>query len=136
MTRRNNGDALFDDPSATTNERGGPVYQGVCAQIRRLTAKGKEYEGQEALIDEKLWAGTIAQARSIAASIDRDSGHGGGKQANGVPLAQLHDQLDKLLARLNPEADEQSPFEKLADQWRQEEEENRARRAQASHAEE
>lgn len=136
MTRSNDGDALFGVPSATPKERGGPVYQGVCAQIRRLTASGKEYEGQEPLIDEKLWAGTIAQARSIAASIDRDSGHGGGKQANGVPLAQLHAQLDALLARLNPEADEQSPLEKMAEQWRQEEEESRARRAQAPHGQE
>lgn len=114
----------------------GPVYQGVCAQIRRLTATGKEYAGMEPLIDEKLWAGTIAQARSIAASIDRDSGHTPGmKQANGVPLAQLHAQLDALLARLNPEADDQSPLEKLAEQWRREEEEARARRAEAPHGE-
>ena len=126
MSRGKSEDALFDPPGSPP-ERGGPVYQGVCAQIRELTA------GAEPLVDKRLWAGTIAQARSIAASIDRDSGHGGRKQANGVPLAQLHDQLDKLLARLNPEADDQSPLERLAEQWRQEEEEARARRATSPH---
>lgn len=136
MSGKTIGDALFPVQSADPKERVGPVYQGVCSQIRRLTATGKEYAGQEPLIDEKLWAGTIAQARSIAASIDRDSGHGGTKQANGVPLAQLHAQLDALLARLNPEADDKSPLEQLAEQWRREEEEARARRAQAPHGEE
>ena len=136
MSGNKDGDALFGVPSADKKSTYGPVYNGVCAQIRRLTATGKEFEGMEPLIDEQLWAGTIAQARSIAASIDRDSGHGGTKQANGVPLAQLHAQLDSLLARLNPEADDKSPLEQLAEQWRREEEESRARRTEAPHAEE
>ena len=93
MSRPGSGDALFDTPAT----RGvGPVYQGVCAQIRHLFPKG-----DDAAEDRKrTLAGTIAQARSLAASIDRDSGHAGGKQANGVPLATMHGQLDALLERL------------------------------------
>lgn len=118
-------DALFPEPKTRANtSRGGPVYQGICAQIRALTT------GTEPLIDKKLWAGTIAQARSLAASIDRVDGHANFlTQANGVPLSLMHERLDALMARLNPDADDQSPLERMADAWRKEEEESRARSA-------
>ena len=93
MTRSNSDDALF---GVVTAAGPGPVYQGVCAQIRHLFPRA-DADAQDR---KRSMAGTIAQARSLAASIDRDSGHGGGKQANGVPLATMHGQLDALLERL------------------------------------
>ncbi|MBD3782452.1 MAG: hypothetical protein IE926_05760 [Micrococcales bacterium] len=112
----------------------GPVYQGVCAQIRRLT---RPVDGGEPLIDEQLWKGTIAQARALAASIDRvDGSDGTGQQANGVPLAAMHERLDALLARLNPEAqDDSNPMQALVAAFQREEAEVRAAAAaQAPHA--
>lgn len=117
-------DALFDTPGSGPRERGGPVYQGTCKQIRRLTS------GEEPLIDKDLWAGTIAQARSLAASIDRVDGRDGVKaQANGVPLSQMHMQLDALMARMNPEADAADPMRELLDRFAEEEARDRARAA-------
>lgn len=115
------------EPPKTQKERGGPIYQGVCKQIRRLTRP----EQGEPLIDAVLWAGTIAQARSLAASIDRVDGREG-SQANGVPLAQMHMQLDALMARLNPEVAEGDPMLALMHQFQEEEARQRAN-AQASH---
>jgi len=120
-------DALFDQPRAKRPSPG-PVYQGICAQIRRLTKP----EHGEPLIDEKLWAGTIAQARSLAASIDRVDGREG-QQANGVPLAQMHQQLDALMARLNPEAADMDPMTALRLEFERQEATERARATQASH---
>lgn len=122
-------DALFDAPDRPKKERGGPVYQGICKQIRRLTV------GDEALIDADLWAGTIAQARSLAASIDRVDGRDGGHQANGVPLAQMHMQLDALMARLNPEADAPDALTALMARFDEEERLQRGRATPASHPE-
>ena len=121
-------ESLFGAPK---KERGGPVYQGVCAQIRALTA------GTEPLIDKRLWAGTIAQARSLAASIDRVDGRDGGAkgQANGVPLAQMHQQLDALMARLNPEATDYDPMADMVRRFEEQEARERDRAAQASHRE-
>lgn len=90
-----NDDGLFAAPKPKRTF--GPVYTGVTKQIRALIADGT--------IDKKLHAGTIAQARSLASSIDRDSGHGDRPgqhrtQANGVPLAALHQQLDALIERM------------------------------------
>lgn len=113
---------LFGAPSPARKERGGPVYQGICKQIRRLT------EGDEALIDKELWAGTIAQARSLAASIDRVDGREGAKaQANGVPLSMMHERLDALMARMNPEADAADPMTLLMARFEEEERRNRDR---------
>jgi hypothetical protein len=121
-------DPLFDlKPATTRKERGGPVYQGTCKQIRRLTA------GDDALIDAELWAGTIAQARSLAASIDRVDGRDGGAQANGVPLSQMHMQLDALMARLNPEADAPDALTALMARFDEEERIQRDRAAPAPH---
>ena len=118
-------ESLFGAPK---KERGGPVYQGVCAQIRALTA------GTEPLIDKRLWAGTIAQARSLAASIDRVDGRSGVKaQANGVPLAQMHQQLDALMARMNPEATDHDPMAELVRRFEEQEARERARAAQEPH---
>ena len=88
-------EALFPAPKAKS--LGGPVYQGVCEQIRILTS--------EHGLDKQANAGTIAQARSLAGSIDRVSGHNT-KQASGMQLAALHSQLDALLERLAPSTDD------------------------------
>lgn len=122
-------DALLPLPKPK-RESPGPVYQGVCAQIRRLTKP----DVGEPLIDEKLWAGTIAQARSLAASIDRVDGRNG-PQANGVPLGTMHGQLDALMARLNPEASDHDPIADLVSQFRAEEVAQRGN-APASHPQE
>lgn len=112
-------------------ERGGPIYQGVCKQIRRLVNPAQG----EPLIDADLWAGTIAQARSLAASIDRVDGREGAKaQANGVPLAMMHERLDALMARLNPEVADDDPMLQLARRFQEEEARTRGD-AQASHPE-
>lgn len=84
-------DALFD----VTDPKAGPgtIYQGVCRQIRTLI--------QDNTIDRATHAGTIAQARSLAASLDRVSGHTNPRrQAAGMQLAAMHSQLDALLCRL------------------------------------
>jgi len=121
--------ALFPDDPAPKRERGGPIYQGVCKQIRRLTS------GPEPLVDADLWAGTIAQARSLAASIDRVDGRGGAKaQANGVPLAQMHMQLDALMARMNPEADTPDAMTALMARFEEEERRQRDRDTAPPHA--
>jgi len=125
---RSKQERLFDPESPTGV---GPVYQGVCKQIRVLFPTGDT----DAQARKDSLSGTIAQARSLAASIDRVSGHGGGPQANGVPLATMHGQLDALMARLNPEATDHNPIDDLVAEFRREEVEQRGR-AQASHTEE
>ena len=92
---------LIDLPKKGT----GPVYQGVCKQIRALVAAET--------IDRHEHAGMIAQARSLAASIDRVSGHDGGFQASGMQLAALHEQLGKALERLTPAGAERDEFQEL-----------------------
>lgn len=92
---RQDEDALFPDPAAP-RKRGGPVYQGVARQIRHLFPK----DDQDAQARREQLAGTVSQALSLAASIDRVSGHDGSTQANGVPLAAMHAQLDAILDRL------------------------------------
>jgi hypothetical protein len=94
---------------------GGPVYQGVCASIRTLAELNADADAdapyatpRKAAKPGAAWlarfAGTIAQARSIAGSIDRESGHEPrSRQASGVSLAALHERLDALLLRLDPE---------------------------------
>ena len=97
----NDDDALIPR-TKVQKPRGGPVYQGVCKSIRALEDEG--------LVDKKVDAGSIAQARSIAASIDRVDGHDGGPQSSGMQLAALHAQLSEVLVRLNP-AGASDPFQ-------------------------
>lgn len=93
--------ALFPDPPKPKPKAPGPgpVYQGVSKAIRYL----------ETLPDQDpawatRWAGTIAQARSLAGSIDRASGRDPERrQAAGRDLANLHEQLDALMLRLDPQ---------------------------------
>lgn len=99
MTKEDDG-ALFK--VGTTSPGVGPVYQGVCKTIRALTTAQQ--------LDKSVDAGSIAQARSIAASIDRVSGHKGGHQASGMQLAALHAQLSEVLERINP-AGASDPFQ-------------------------
>lgn len=101
MTRRNEGQ-LFSTP--TTSSKPGPIYQGVCKTIRELV--------KDETLDKARDAGDIAQARSLAASIDRVSGHNGGYQASGMQLAALHAQLSEVMTRINP-AGEVDPFQEL-----------------------
>jgi hypothetical protein len=85
----NNQELPFDTPELPAR---GTVYRDTCRQISALTKAGK--------IDADETAGTIAQARSLAAVIDRASGLGGRKQET-YALAGLHKQLAELLARLS-----------------------------------
>lgn len=92
---------------AAPSGRGGPVYQGLNRTIRKLAAD----EG----LDLDRHAATIAQARSLAASVDRASGHDGGRQASGMQLAALHERLAALVALLMPEQQEADPFAAFLD---------------------
>jgi len=85
-------------PAKATRSRGGPVYQGVNKTIRHLESLG--------IVDKVRHAGLCAQARSIAGSIDRESGDDQRRrQASGVSLAALHERLEKVLERLDPQGD-------------------------------
>jgi hypothetical protein len=112
-SRKSSGEtpALFAPPKV--KQPVGPVYQGVCSQIRALFPQ----DDPEASARKAVLAGTIAQARSVAESIDRVSGHPIGgvvtRQAAGMQLAALHSQLDALLARLSPEDEDDDEFERL-----------------------
>jgi len=112
----------------TKRTRGGAVYQGVCATLRWLEDQGT--------VDDKRHAGLSAQARSLAASIDRESGDDvTRKQASGVSLAALHERLAAILQLLDP-ADTAAPVPgalgALVDRWAAEDAEAQAAaRAQA-----
>ena len=84
----NNQELPFDTPELPAR---GTIYRDVCRQISALRKAGRVNEDEQ--------AGTIAQARSLAAVIDRASGLGGRKQET-YALAGLHARLDELLARL------------------------------------
>ena len=108
---------------------GGPVYQGVCKAIRWLTDQG--------IVDEQRHGGLIAQARSLAASIDRESGHDPRrKQASGVSLAALHERLAAILQLLDPTeaaAPSTGALGALVDRWAAEDADAQARaRAQGA----
>lgn len=105
MPRRRAADPLFDVPAA--NSGPGPVYQGVCKQIRELV--------ETEAINAATQAGWIAQARSIARAIDVASGHTGKAQAAGMQLAALHNQLDALLCRLSGTPEDRDPFDDFLD---------------------
>lgn len=70
----------------------GVLYADVNRQVRALEATGK--------LDPDLQAGTIQQARSLAAAIDRASGLAGRKQET-YALAPMHKQLAELLTVLS-----------------------------------
>lgn len=97
---RRSDDTLFDPTSKTGP---GPVYQGVCKQLRTLV--------ERETVDPSAMAGTIAQARSIARAIDVASGHTGRAQSSGMQLAALHAGLDALLVRLTGETQDRDPFD-------------------------
>lgn len=97
-------DPLWTEPEAKPRSRG-PVYQGVAKQIRELVKAGK--------LDKELMAGTIAQARALADSVDLASGHGGGKPEYGTSLSAMHSQLDALLLRLGGDTGSIDPFTEL-----------------------
>lgn len=124
MARKPAQSALFADESDKKGNGYGPVYAGVCRTIRHLTtAHGPEHP---AAVDAEVWAGTIAQARSLAASIDRVDGRPGTAQANGVPLGMMHQQLDALMARLNPDAtDAADPMTSLLEELKRQEQQQR-----------
>lgn len=103
--------ALFDvtppEGPKARKEPPGPVYQGVGKAIRYLEDLHKMDGPDQDLDWPKRMAGTIAQARSLAASIDRASGRQVDgfptrRQAAGRDLGALHEQLDALLLRLDP----------------------------------
>lgn len=108
---------LFEPPKVKTPV--GPVYQGVCAQIRALfpTDSDDPEVAADATARKAAMLGYIAQARSVAASIDRVSGHPIGgvvtRQAAGMQLSALHAQLADLLDRLSPDGGEVDEFEQL-----------------------
>jgi hypothetical protein len=68
------------------------LYADVNRQVRALVAAGT--------VDPEAQAGTVQQARTLAAAIDRASGLGGRKQET-YALSPMHKQLDELLARLS-----------------------------------
>lgn len=80
---------------------GGPVYQGVNDQVAALFPVRTGPDAGEYM----KRAGIVAAARSLAASIDRASGHGGGRQASGHQLALMHAQLREHLEAMAPAAD-------------------------------
>lgn len=77
----------IDEPGSSR----GAIYRNVCRQVRALAAAGT--------LDVELEAGTVAQARSLAAVIDRASGLAGRKQET-YALPQLHRELRELLDKL------------------------------------
>ena len=102
---------LFDPPATKSRRRsrsGGDVYKGVDLAIKTLEDLG--------VVDASRHAGLCAQARSLAGSIDRESGADETrKQASGVSLAALHAQLSEVLARLDPQGDLEDGTDKA---WR------------------
>jgi hypothetical protein len=82
----------------------GPIYQGTGKAIRHLAKVNATDDDPKGLVWQARMAATISQARSLAASIDRESGRDPErKQASGVSLAALHQQLDALMLRLDPQ---------------------------------
>lgn len=139
-------DSLFPERDAGPDGPG-PVYQGVTKTIRALASRrGPGKSGATpAHPDRVLWleenAGAIAAARSVAASIDRESGHRAErKQAAGMQLQALHSSLLAWLERLDPTItdDAGDPWETLVDKLERLEESDRADHAgggsAASHA--
>lgn len=122
--------ALFDVPGER-RRASSAVCQGVRKSIHALFPEDAD---EETLDRKRRLSGTIAQALSLAASIDRVSGAGDpSRQANGVPLSAMHTQLDLLLLRLDPaEADSSDGFADLERAMREEDERAIARAAAAA----
>lgn len=99
-------ESLFETPTRKVSR--GPVYQGVAKQIRELVADGT--------VDKDKQAGTIAQARSLAHTIDLKSGLGGADPEYGASVAAMHKQLDELLMRLTGDSAPVDPFDDLLDE--------------------
>lgn len=114
-------DAQATPPEPTDTP--GPVYQGVGKSIRYLAQLQATEEDPKGAEWQKRWAGTIAQARSLAASIDRASGRDPKRrQAAGRDLANLHEQLDALMLRLDPQqvaVEGPSEFDQLSEELAQ-----------------
>ncbi len=96
-------ESLFGEPKRKVSR--GPVYQGVAKQIRALIADGA--------LDKETMAGTIAQARSLAHTIDLKSGLGDTEPEYGASVAAMHKQLDELLVRLSGDDIASDPFDDL-----------------------
>lgn len=123
-------DTKADQPEPTDTP--GPVYQGTSKAIRYLEQLQADPDadrafpvkahplGKPGAAWSARWAGTIAQARSLAASIDRASGRDPKRrQAAGRDLANLHEQLDALMLRLDPQqvaVDGPSEFDQLSEE--------------------
>lgn len=90
-TARKSASATLPGLDDSGPARGGPVYRGVCTQIRHWL------DGDEELA--KARAGLAAQARTLAHTIDCASGHGGNKVET-YALPQLHRELRELLANV------------------------------------
>ena len=124
--------ALFDVPTPKDDSSSRAVYQGTSKAIRYLEQLNADAEldrqfgtrakpeGRPGAAWSARFAGTIAQARSLAASIDRASGSDPKRrQAAGRDLADMHERLDALMLRLDPEevtADGPQPYDELSQQ--------------------
>ena len=114
----------------------GPVYQGVCKTIARLTASGRKYGHLEQLVDPIQQAGTIAAARAAARAVDKATGHNPtGSHANGRDLAPLLERLEQLLIKLDPDSDVDPLEEWLKDDTAPREEPADGRSATSPHPE-
>lgn len=111
MSRKAADSKLFDMTPPKRRKTYGPVYKGVCRQINALEAAGH--------VDVREAAGSIAQARSIAESIDRYStpvdptDPADTPRASGMQLAALHERLESVLATLSPEQADADPFQEF-----------------------
>lgn len=138
MTRKASpASPLFDVPDADPAGPG-PVYQGVAKSIRALAdRRGPAKSGSTpAHPDRVVWleenAGACSAARSVAASIDRASGHGNPRaQASGMQLGALHTSLLAWLERLDPQhaGETSSVMDELTRAFQEDEERQRAQAA-------
>lgn len=112
MPKRRDPDPLLPIDVPTGKPLGpGPVYQGVSKTLRARIADGT--------IDRELHAGPAAAMRSLAASIDRASGHNPQRAtASGMQLAALHAQLIAWHeAMFTDGATDDDPLTALVNQW-------------------
>lgn len=87
----------------------GPVYQGVCLEIRQRIDAGT--------IDEDLAAGAIAAARACARAVDYHTGYNARNAfAAGMQLAALHAQLAAWLVVLAGETEARDAFAELMEE--------------------
>lgn len=87
----------------------GPVYNGVCEEIRERVKAGK--------IDEQIDAGAIAAARACARAVDYHTGYNPRNTfAAGMQLAALHAQLQAWLVVLAGTAEGTDAFAALMEE--------------------